>query len=77
MSSAMPLTMNLLGQRDWWSAIVQVDPAPFKQWYLTHYGVELGKKKEQLLKKKLRRETLQPRKPRRAIMCKRKSQKAG
>ncbi|KAL8500970.1 hypothetical protein ACS0TY_020526 [Phlomoides rotata] len=28
------------------SAIVQVDPAPFKQWYLTHYGVELGKKKK-------------------------------
>ncbi|KAL8508124.1 hypothetical protein ACS0TY_018622 [Phlomoides rotata] len=27
------------------SAIVQVDPAPFKKWYLTHYGVELGKKK--------------------------------
>ncbi|KAL8503926.1 hypothetical protein ACS0TY_022595 [Phlomoides rotata] len=23
-----------------------VDPAPFKQWYLTQYGVELGKKKK-------------------------------
>jgi small subunit ribosomal protein S8e len=25
-------------------AIVQVDATPFRQWYLTHYGVELGKK---------------------------------
>jgi small subunit ribosomal protein S8e len=28
------------------SAIVQVDAAPFKQWYLTHYGVEIGRKKK-------------------------------
>ena len=28
------------------SAIVQVDAAPFKQWYLSHYGVELGRKKK-------------------------------
>ncbi|KAK8937250.1 40S ribosomal protein S8 [Platanthera zijinensis] len=28
------------------SAIIQVDAAPFKQWYLQHYGVELGKKKK-------------------------------
>jgi len=28
------------------NAIVQVDAAPFKQWYLQHYGVELGKKKK-------------------------------
>lgn len=27
------------------SAIIQVDAAPFKQWYLTHYGVDVGKKK--------------------------------
>uniref|UniRef100_A0A7N0U0X1 40S ribosomal protein S8 n=1 Tax=Kalanchoe fedtschenkoi TaxID=63787 RepID=A0A7N0U0X1_KALFE len=27
-------------------AIVQVDAAPFKQWYLTHYGVEIGRKKK-------------------------------
>lgn len=27
------------------SAIVQVDAAPFKQWYLQHYAVELGNKK--------------------------------
>ncbi len=26
------------------NAIVEVDAAPFKQWYLQHYGVELGKK---------------------------------
>jgi len=26
------------------NAIVQVDAAPFKQWYLTHYGRDLGKK---------------------------------
>ena len=26
------------------SAIVQVDAAPFKQWYATHYGFELGQK---------------------------------
>ncbi|KAG7555921.1 Ribosomal protein S8e [Arabidopsis suecica] len=28
------------------SAIVQVDAAPFKQWYLSHYGVEVGRKKK-------------------------------
>ena len=28
------------------SAIVQVDTAPFKQWYLTHYGVDIGRKKK-------------------------------
>ncbi|XP_010535902.1 PREDICTED: 40S ribosomal protein S8-1-like [Tarenaya hassleriana] len=28
------------------SAIVQVDVAPFKQWYLQHYGVEVGRKKK-------------------------------
>jgi len=28
------------------NAIVQVDAAPFKQWYLTHYGVEIGRKKK-------------------------------
>ncbi|XP_068668001.1 small ribosomal subunit protein eS8-like [Aristolochia californica] len=27
------------------SAIVQVDAAPFKQWYLQHYGVDIGRKK--------------------------------
>merc|ERR1712060_403199 len=27
------------------SAIIQIDATPFKQWYLQHYGVELGKKK--------------------------------
>ncbi|XP_010520566.1 PREDICTED: 40S ribosomal protein S8-1-like [Tarenaya hassleriana] len=28
------------------SAIVQIDAAPFKQWYLSHYGVEVGRKKK-------------------------------
>lgn len=28
------------------SAIVQVDAAPFKQWYLQYYGVEIGRKKK-------------------------------
>ena len=28
------------------SAIVEVDAAPFKQWYLTHYGVDIGRKKK-------------------------------
>ncbi|XVE78278.1 hypothetical protein DITRI_Ditri13aG0132000 [Diplodiscus trichospermus] len=28
------------------SAIVQVDAAPFKQWYLQHYGVDIGSKKK-------------------------------
>ncbi|KAL8057960.1 hypothetical protein ABFS82_04G217800 [Erythranthe guttata] len=28
------------------SAIIQVDAAPFKQWYLTHYGVDIGRKKK-------------------------------
>uniref|UniRef100_M1DBX3 40S ribosomal protein S8 n=1 Tax=Solanum tuberosum TaxID=4113 RepID=M1DBX3_SOLTU len=33
------------------SAIVQVDAAPFKQWYLQHYGVEIGCKKKSVAKK--------------------------
>jgi len=33
------------------SAIVQVDAAPFKQWYLQHYGVEIGRKKKAAAKK--------------------------
>ena len=28
------------------NCIVQVDATPFKQWYQTHYGIELGKKKD-------------------------------
>lgn len=27
------------------NTIVQIDASPFKQWYLKHYGVELGKKR--------------------------------
>ncbi|KAG1363427.1 40S ribosomal protein S8 [Cocos nucifera] len=34
------------------SAIVQVDAAPFKQWYLQHYGVEIGRKKKAAVAKK-------------------------
>lgn len=33
------------------SAIVQVDAAPFKQWYLQHYGVDIGRKKKVATKK--------------------------
>lgn len=33
------------------SAIVQVDAAPFKQWYLQHYGVDVGRKKKVTTKK--------------------------
>ncbi|KAL2945279.1 40S ribosomal protein S8 [Bienertia sinuspersici] len=33
-------------------AIVQVDAAPFKQWYLQHYGVEIGRKKKAAAAKK-------------------------
>ncbi|KAF2284559.1 hypothetical protein GH714_026984 [Hevea brasiliensis] len=33
------------------SAIVQVDAAPFKQWYLQHYGVDIGRKKKTVVKK--------------------------
>ncbi|KAL2557089.1 40S ribosomal protein S8-2 [Forsythia ovata] len=33
------------------SAIVQVDAAPFKQWYLQHYGVDIGRKKKGPVKK--------------------------
>ncbi len=43
------------------NAIVQVDAAPFKAWYSTHYGVELGQKgKEEVVKiedKKVRVDT--------------------
>jgi len=34
------------------SAIVQVDAAPFKQWYLQHYGVDIGRKKKSSSAKK-------------------------
>ncbi|XP_031127639.1 40S ribosomal protein S8 [Ipomoea triloba] len=34
------------------SAIVQVDAAPFKQWYLQHYGVDIGRKKKSAAAKK-------------------------
>ncbi|XP_027081231.1 40S ribosomal protein S8-like [Coffea eugenioides] len=34
------------------SAIVQVDAAPFKQWYLQHYGVDIGRKKKAVVVKK-------------------------
>ncbi|XP_066350380.1 small ribosomal subunit protein eS8-like [Miscanthus floridulus] len=34
------------------SAIVQVDAAPFKQWYFTHYGVDIGRKKKAPVAKK-------------------------
>jgi small subunit ribosomal protein S8e len=34
------------------SAIVQVDAAPFKQWYLTHYGLDIGRKKKAVAAKK-------------------------
>lgn len=27
------------------NSIIQIDATPFKQWYLQHYDVELGKKK--------------------------------
>eukprot|EP00898_Chlorokybus_atmophyticus_P007198 jgi/Chlat1/747/Chrsp104S01222 len=28
------------------SAIIQIDPAPFRQWYSQHYGVDIGRKKK-------------------------------
>ncbi|KAJ7541270.1 hypothetical protein O6H91_10G051800 [Diphasiastrum complanatum] len=34
------------------SAIVQVDAAPFRQWYNQHYGVDIGKKKKAAASKK-------------------------
>jgi len=33
------------------SAIIQVDAAPFRQWYLQHYGVDIGRKKKGAIKK--------------------------
>ncbi|CAN1135921.1 40S ribosomal protein S8 [Linum perenne] len=32
-------------------AIVQIDAAPFRQWYLKHYGVDIGRKKKNPSKK--------------------------
>ena len=40
------------------SAIVQVDAAPFKQWYLTHYGVGIYRKKKAPAAKKESAEVL-------------------
>jgi small subunit ribosomal protein S8e len=28
------------------NTVIQIDATPFKAWYMTHYGVDLGKKKE-------------------------------
>ncbi|CAI6009581.1 unnamed protein product [Closterium sp. NIES-65] len=36
------------------NAIIQVDAAPFRQWYQQHYGVDLGKKKSKAGKKEVR-----------------------
>ncbi|CAM6096339.1 unnamed protein product [Calypogeia fissa] len=33
------------------NAIIQVDAAPFRQWYNQHYGVDIGKKKKVAVKK--------------------------
>ncbi len=33
------------------NAIVQVDAAPFRQWYSQHYGLDIGKKKKVAVKK--------------------------
>ncbi|RWR74636.1 40S ribosomal protein S8 [Cinnamomum micranthum f. kanehirae] len=33
-------------------AIIQVDVAPFKQWYLQHYGIDIGRKKKAPVAKK-------------------------
>ncbi|XP_062077542.1 small ribosomal subunit protein eS8 [Humulus lupulus] len=33
-------------------AIIQVDAAPFKQWYLQHYGVDIGRKKKTVVSAK-------------------------
>ena len=38
--------------------LVQVDAAPFKQWYLTHYGVDIGRKKKAPAAKKESAEVL-------------------
>merc|ERR1712054_633386 len=35
------------------SGIVQIDAAPFKQWYEQHYGIKIGKKKDTEEEKKL------------------------
>ena len=40
------------------NAIVQVDAAKFKQWYLTHYGVDIGRKKKAPAAKKESAEVL-------------------
>jgi ribosomal protein eS8 len=34
------------------NAIVQVDAAPFRQWYSQHYGLDIGKKKKVVAAKK-------------------------
>merc|ERR1719377_451295 len=33
------------------NAIVQVDAQPFRQWYLKHFGVEVGKKSRHVIAK--------------------------
>jgi ribosomal protein S8E len=34
------------------NAVVQVDAAPFRQWYSQHYGLDIGKKKKTTATKK-------------------------
>eukprot|EP00971_Amphidinium_carterae_P046672 919608-Amphidinium_carterae.1 len=49
------------------NAIVQIDAQPFKQWYLKHYGIELGKKKG---KKGDEEETKEEEKKSKHVLCK-------
>nr|GLL19944.1 40S ribosomal protein S8-like isoform X2 [Ipomoea trifida] len=40
------------------SVTVQMDFAPFKQWYLQHYGIDIGRKKKPVVAKKETNEVL-------------------
>jgi small subunit ribosomal protein S8e len=43
------------------SSIVQVDAAPFRQWYEAHYGVNLGRRRQQ------KTETVEPEKKSKSV----------
>jgi hypothetical protein len=46
MLCTMHPTMSWSEPRNFSKVIVKVDAAPFKQWYLQHYDVDLGRKKK-------------------------------
>merc|ERR1719436_2271553 len=48
MSSVTPPTTSWSEPRPWKNCIIQIDATPFKQYYMTQYGIVLGKEVEEV-----------------------------